>query len=209
MDEWLNPAPGRARTNTTAWKWDGRNGNNAVWMGSTKAGLRVELKGDDPLWWAGVRRFLCAHGACYHPLLRACRVGSKLRACGGVWWCGVAQTRMHMSTRVVATGTLRLARLADPATVLVQRRAGGDHGPRQRDGRVLLWTPLDGQGAEHLVRCPDPVVHTLSPPLPLPLSASASASASVCLRLCLCSRARARVCVYESCASYALSRAVL
>lgn len=40
--------------NNITWKWDGQNGNNAVWMGSTKAGIRVELKGDDPLWWAGV-----------------------------------------------------------------------------------------------------------------------------------------------------------
>ena len=36
------------------WKWDGVNGNNCVWLGSTKAGLRVYLKGDDPLWQAGV-----------------------------------------------------------------------------------------------------------------------------------------------------------
>lgn len=47
------PDPGPAATNTT-WKWDGINGNNGVWVGSTKAGLRLFLKGDDPLWQAGV-----------------------------------------------------------------------------------------------------------------------------------------------------------
>ena len=38
----------------TTWRWDGVNGNNGVWLGSTKAGLRLYLKGDDPLWQAGV-----------------------------------------------------------------------------------------------------------------------------------------------------------
>lgn len=42
-----------AKVNKTSWKWDGDNGNNAVWYGSTKAGVRLELKGEDPLWWAG------------------------------------------------------------------------------------------------------------------------------------------------------------
>ena len=30
------------------------NGDNAVWVGSTSAGLRLYVKGDDPLWQAGV-----------------------------------------------------------------------------------------------------------------------------------------------------------
>jgi hypothetical protein len=30
------------------------NGDNAVWVGSTTAGLRLLVKGDDPLWQAGV-----------------------------------------------------------------------------------------------------------------------------------------------------------
>ena len=34
--------------------YQGKNGNNGVWMGSTKAGVRLYLKGDDPLWQAGV-----------------------------------------------------------------------------------------------------------------------------------------------------------
>eukprot|EP00755_Sulcionema_specki_P008006 Sspe_Gene.39757::Locus_19166_Transcript_1_1_Confidence_1.000_Length_3163::g.39757::m.39757 len=38
----------------TEWKWDGVNGNNGVWVGSTRAGVRVYLKGDDDLWQAGV-----------------------------------------------------------------------------------------------------------------------------------------------------------
>ena len=41
------------KVSVTTWKWDGDNGNNAVWFGSTKAGVRLELKGEDPLWWAG------------------------------------------------------------------------------------------------------------------------------------------------------------
>lgn len=72
------PAPPLAYNKT--WTWDGKNGNNAVWFGSTKAGVRLgelclcfclscspyssfllcplgrtsaELKGEDPLWWAG------------------------------------------------------------------------------------------------------------------------------------------------------------
>ena len=52
--KWLDPLGAKPGTTARAWKWDGQNGNNAVWFGSTKAGLRVELKGDDPLWWAGV-----------------------------------------------------------------------------------------------------------------------------------------------------------
>eukprot|EP00656_Telonema_subtile_P028844 TRINITY_DN3152_c0_g1_i3.p1 TRINITY_DN3152_c0_g1~~TRINITY_DN3152_c0_g1_i3.p1 ORF type:complete len:566 (+),score=72.24 TRINITY_DN3152_c0_g1_i3:701-2398(+) len=36
------------------WKWDGQNGNNAVWLGSTAAGLRLFLKGADDEWQAAV-----------------------------------------------------------------------------------------------------------------------------------------------------------
>jgi len=36
------------------WRWDGTNGNNAAWVGSTKGGVRTFLKGRDPLWQAGV-----------------------------------------------------------------------------------------------------------------------------------------------------------
>jgi hypothetical protein len=46
------PEPAGAQ-NRTSWQWDGQNGNNGVWFGNTKAGVRLELKGDDPLWWAG------------------------------------------------------------------------------------------------------------------------------------------------------------
>jgi hypothetical protein len=42
------PGPGIA-----SWKWDGQSGNNGVWVGNTKAGVRLNLKGEDPLWWAG------------------------------------------------------------------------------------------------------------------------------------------------------------
>ena len=45
------PPPGPPKP--AAWKWDGHNGNNGLWFGSTKAGVRLELKGEDPLWWAG------------------------------------------------------------------------------------------------------------------------------------------------------------
>ena len=54
------PKPPGHPTNDTAatWHWDGMpasgNGDNAVWLGSTTAGLRLYLKGDDPLWQAGV-----------------------------------------------------------------------------------------------------------------------------------------------------------
>ena len=47
-----------APSNSTTWRWDGMpasgNGDNAVWIGSTSAGLRLYVKGDDPLWQAGV-----------------------------------------------------------------------------------------------------------------------------------------------------------
>ena len=37
------------------WKWAGlRNGENGVWIGTTRAGLRLYLKGDSDLWQAGV-----------------------------------------------------------------------------------------------------------------------------------------------------------
>jgi hypothetical protein len=36
------------------WKWDGINGNNGVWVGSTTGGLLLKLKGEDPLWQASV-----------------------------------------------------------------------------------------------------------------------------------------------------------
>eukprot|EP01046_Picozoa_sp_COSAG06_P008701 COSAG06_NODE_442_length_15715_cov_16.651639_6_plen_403_part_00 len=39
---------------TTEWKWDGVNGDNALWLGSSKAGLRFFPKGDEDLWQAGV-----------------------------------------------------------------------------------------------------------------------------------------------------------
>ena len=38
---------------SVTWHWDGHNGNNGVWLGSTQAGIRLQLKGQDPLWWAG------------------------------------------------------------------------------------------------------------------------------------------------------------
>lgn len=31
------------------WRWDGVNGDNALWLGSSKAGLRVFPKGDEDL----------------------------------------------------------------------------------------------------------------------------------------------------------------
>lgn len=45
------PTPGAGAAD---WKWDGRNGNNAVWVGCTSGGLRTYPKGEDPLWQAGV-----------------------------------------------------------------------------------------------------------------------------------------------------------
>eukprot|EP00929_Paragymnodinium_shiwhaense_P051684 TRINITY_DN25968_c0_g1_i2.p1 TRINITY_DN25968_c0_g1~~TRINITY_DN25968_c0_g1_i2.p1 ORF type:complete len:917 (-),score=130.85 TRINITY_DN25968_c0_g1_i2:263-2962(-) len=36
------------------WKWDGVNGNNAVWVGSSAAGLRLFPRGADPFWQAAV-----------------------------------------------------------------------------------------------------------------------------------------------------------
>jgi len=36
------------------WRWDGVNGNNGVWVGSTTGGALLKLKGDDPLWQASV-----------------------------------------------------------------------------------------------------------------------------------------------------------
>ena len=36
-----------------SWRWDRQSGNNGVWIGNTKAGVRLNLKGEDPLWWAG------------------------------------------------------------------------------------------------------------------------------------------------------------
>ena len=34
------------------WSWDGINGNNGVWIGTTRAGVRVSLKGESDLWQA-------------------------------------------------------------------------------------------------------------------------------------------------------------
>ena len=52
------PQPVASPSNSTTWKWNGMpssgNGDNAVWVGSTSAGLRLYVKGDDPLWQAGV-----------------------------------------------------------------------------------------------------------------------------------------------------------
>ena len=39
---------------TREWAWDGVNGNNGVWLGSTTGGVYVKAKGDDPLWQASV-----------------------------------------------------------------------------------------------------------------------------------------------------------
>ena len=39
---------------TRSWSWDGVNGNNGVWLGSTTGGFMLKLKGDDPLWQASV-----------------------------------------------------------------------------------------------------------------------------------------------------------
>jgi len=41
-------------SSSLTWHWDGINGNNAVWIGSTRSGLRLSPKGDDPLWQAAV-----------------------------------------------------------------------------------------------------------------------------------------------------------
>jgi hypothetical protein len=37
------PPPPPKQQNKT-WQWDGKNGNNAVWFGSTKAGVRLEVR---------------------------------------------------------------------------------------------------------------------------------------------------------------------
>jgi hypothetical protein len=47
------PAPPNA-TASKVWKWDGKNGNSAVWVGSSAAGLRMFLKGEEDLWQAAV-----------------------------------------------------------------------------------------------------------------------------------------------------------
>lgn len=36
------------------WRWDGINGNNGVWLGSTTGGFLLKAKGQDPLWQASV-----------------------------------------------------------------------------------------------------------------------------------------------------------
>jgi hypothetical protein len=36
------------------WSWDGVNGNNGLWVGSTTGGILFKLKGEDPLWSASV-----------------------------------------------------------------------------------------------------------------------------------------------------------
>ena len=50
--------PPATPSDSATWHWDGMpasgNGDNAVWVGSTTAGLRLLVKGDDPLWQAGV-----------------------------------------------------------------------------------------------------------------------------------------------------------
>lgn len=46
--------PTASPSETTQWKWDGVNGDNALWLGSSKAGIRVFPKGDEDLWQAGV-----------------------------------------------------------------------------------------------------------------------------------------------------------
>ena len=38
----------------TIWHWDGINGNNGAWIGSSRSGLRIYPKSDDPAWQAGV-----------------------------------------------------------------------------------------------------------------------------------------------------------
>ena len=43
-----------APLSTRTWAWDGVNGNNGAWMGSTTGGFLLKLKGDDPLWQASV-----------------------------------------------------------------------------------------------------------------------------------------------------------
>ena len=39
---------------TREWSWDGVNGNNGAWLGSTTGGILFKAKGDDPLWQASV-----------------------------------------------------------------------------------------------------------------------------------------------------------
>jgi hypothetical protein len=46
--------PDQNLTKGKTWRWNGQNGENGLWLGSTKAGVRLYLKGDDPLWQAGV-----------------------------------------------------------------------------------------------------------------------------------------------------------
>eukprot|EP01062_Namystynia_karyoxenos_P039556 TRINITY_DN28723_c0_g6_i1.p1 TRINITY_DN28723_c0_g6~~TRINITY_DN28723_c0_g6_i1.p1 ORF type:complete len:1255 (+),score=349.79 TRINITY_DN28723_c0_g6_i1:72-3767(+) len=47
-------APAPAADLVADWKWDGVNGNNAAWVGSSSAGLRLFPKGADDLWQAAV-----------------------------------------------------------------------------------------------------------------------------------------------------------
>ena len=60
------PQPVQPIPSTRAiWHWDGMpasgNGDNAVWVGSTSAGLRLCVKGDDPLWQVHGRSPQCSH----------------------------------------------------------------------------------------------------------------------------------------------------
>ena len=48
------PAPTPSSLDPIVWHWDGMNGNNAVWVGSSAAGLRLFLKGDEDIWQAAV-----------------------------------------------------------------------------------------------------------------------------------------------------------
>eukprot|EP00927_Polykrikos_kofoidii_P061196 TRINITY_DN56063_c0_g1_i1.p1 TRINITY_DN56063_c0_g1~~TRINITY_DN56063_c0_g1_i1.p1 ORF type:complete len:1048 (-),score=123.99 TRINITY_DN56063_c0_g1_i1:122-3043(-) len=49
LRRWTN-----ASSSPALWKWDGVNHNSGVWIGSSKVGLRIYAKGDDPLWQAMV-----------------------------------------------------------------------------------------------------------------------------------------------------------
>jgi len=53
LSNWFNKT-NQEKNATTEWKWDGVNGNNALWLGSAQAGLRVFPKGESDEWQAAV-----------------------------------------------------------------------------------------------------------------------------------------------------------
>ena len=120
------PPPGPPKP--AAWKWDGHNGNNGLWFGSTKAGVRLELKGEDPLWWAGSPY---DSGTSPEPPL-SCKIVilSQIACC--LAGC-LADSKKHHYFRG-------------------QQRQRGDQRHPERHSVGLLRPAIDGSGRQHLLR---------------------------------------------------------